>query len=162
VEYVKVLVRVPHSSFGLKVSELETDGDSIAHVSKRVIRGARVAPRSLHVVLDDQTPALELAALSIVQAMQVALPVSAEHKVAARLQNPRELVHPRHLEIFGQVAENRERVNQVERGIVIGERGRESIDAGIDKGEVLAAPLDELRTVVGPIHPSPLQAMPVP
>ncbi len=74
-------------------------------------------------------------------------------KQAAGPQQPRHLGDPGVLQVFGQVGENREGVDQVEAAVRIGERRRQRADLGFGETQVLLRPGDRGRVDVDAADP---------
>jgi len=86
------------------------------------------------------------------QPTQVRRPVQREQDVTARLAHAAQLVQPGLLQWLVQVREHRQRVNEVERLRRIGQRRCKLVQLETGGSEVLPAPRDRQRVIVGAVH----------
>ena len=94
--------------------------------------------------------------------MNVTLAMRADKEMAVRLEDSCELLHPSNLKRLGQMREYRKGVHEIELRIAILERRGQAVDREIPKRQIFAAPLDQLRVVVGAANPRLGQRVPVP
>src|SRR5439155_3648819 len=124
----------------------EATCEGAADVLRRMVSAAETrARRSL--VQNDEVAAGERALFFRGQTVtrDEVLPECREQEVSARLEYAATFLHPRVLQILGEVGHGRERIEQIEGRIAVGERWRQVVERGLGEREMLVAPLHHLR-----------------
>ena len=88
--------------------------------------------------------------------------VRGDEQAAPRLEHPRQLGDPERLPGRGEVGEDRECVDQIERGGRVINAPVQAVDAERGERQARRAPGDELGVIVGPVQRRTLERLPVP
>src|SRR5205823_9952673 len=102
----------------------------------------------------DEVPLRERLALRRGEAIprRVALAERRDQEMAARPEHAVQLAQPRMLEILREMSHDGEGVNEIEAGVTVRKRRRESVHRHLGEREILVAPRDHLWIDVAPTN----------